>query len=335
MLYLSTRNKYSSYTAHRALLEARTPDGGFYVPLQITQLSDEELRSFKTRNFGENTAYILNIFFAGKLTGWDIEFCCGRSPVRLVDLPRRLHIVELWHNICFDYAHVEQAIYNRLTNTDTPLPQNGWAKIAIEIAILFAIYGDTSTVNNGLHYDIAVETRGFISPFAVWYARKMGLPIGTIICGTHDNGEVWDLLHLGTMTPNANIDETLGIERFIYCALGSEEALRYVSSCDTKRVYALDDSCAAILKTGLSAAVVSSERLPAVISNFYRSHGYVLDSASAIAFGALQDYRSCTGESKNTLILSFVSPIRNRAAVTHLLGISASELEAAVIRQRG
>ena len=335
MLYLSTRSKSSSYTAHRALSEERAPDGGFYVPFQMPQFSDNDIRDFKARTFNENIAYILNIFFSGKLTGWDVEFCCGRSLAKQVELLRRLQVVELWHNINLDFHHAEQALYERLSGANKPIPQNGWAKIAIEIAILFAIYGEISTAGNGLHFDIAVETNGFVSPFAAWYARKMGLPIDTIICGTHAHGEVWDMLHLGTMDPNPNISETVGIERLIYLALGHDEALRYVSSSDKKRVYALNEDDAATLKSGFFAAVVSSERLTAIISNFYRSHGYVLDSASAIGFGALQDYRSRTGESKNTLLLSFICPIMNSAAVTNLLGISSSELENAVNRQRG
>ena len=335
MLYLSTRSRTDTYTSNRALHEERAPEGGFYVPFQTMQFSNDELRSFKARTFNENIAYVLNIFFSCKLSAWDVEFCWGRYPARQVRLPHRLHIFELWHTANLDYAHMEQSLYNRLTNTDTPLSQNGWAKIAIEIAVLFAIYGETSTANMGSSFDMAVESQGFISPFAVWYARQMGLPVDTIICGAYDQGDLWELLHLGTVNTNVQINKLDGIERLIYYTLGHDAVLQYVSCCDRQRAYHIKPENTEVLSANLFAAVISTDRLPSVVTNFYRSHGYVLDTVSAISFSALQDYRARTGESKNTLIMSMVSPLKSTSAITNLLGISSAELEVAVNKQRG
>ena len=335
MLYLSTRSRTDTYTSNRALHEERAPDGGFYVPFQTMQFSNDELRSFKVRTFNENIAYILNIFFSCKLSAWDVEFCWGRYPARQVRLPHRLHIFELWHTVTLDYGHMEQALYSKLTDTDVQLPQNGWAKIAIEIAILFAIYGKTSTTDIGPSFDIAVEAKSFISPFAVWYARQMGLPVDTIVCGAYDQDDLWDLLRLGTMNTNVQINKLDGIERLIYYTLGLDEVLQYVSCCDHQRTYHIKSENTEALSANLFVAVISTDRLPSVVTNFYRSHGYVLDTVSAISFGALQDYRARTGESKNTLILSVVSPFKNASAMTSLLDISAAELEVAVNKQRG
>lgn len=43
MLYISTRNKSDSYTAHRALHEDRTPDGGLFMPMQVPSFDKQQI----------------------------------------------------------------------------------------------------------------------------------------------------------------------------------------------------------------------------------------------------------------------------------------------------
>lgn len=335
MLYLSTRSRTDHYTAHRALHEEYAPDGGHYLPFQLHQFTKEDIRLFKNRSFGENVACILNIFFSVKLSGWDVEFCCGRSPIQLIALPHRLSVVELWHNASLDYEHMQQTLYSKLTGSSNKLPKVCWARIAINIAFMFAVYGEMSALNSGIAIDIAVDTNAFIAPVSLWYARQMGLPIGTIICGTRNHGEIWDLLHLGNMNTAVQTSEIAGIEYLIRLTLGTDEVLRYVSCCSNNSIYCLDDTQLPILNSGLFGAVVSNDRLATIVGNIYRSHGYVLDVVSAVSFSALQDYRARTGESKHTLIMSACSPVQNGSGMTKLLGITASELENAVNQQRG
>ena len=335
MLYLSTRSRTDSYTAHRALFEERTPDGGLYVPFQLPRFSAEEIRHLKSKSFSENVANILNLFFSSNLSSWDVEFSCGRYPIKQIALPHRLHVIEMWRNATSDFAQIEQALYDKLTATRNSLPRCGWARIAIDIAMLFAVYGEMATADTGLSLDIAVDTDAFTVPIAAWYAKQMGLPIGSVICGTYNHGCVWDLIHLGTISTAVQTNELVGIERLIFLTLGADEALRYAACCQERRPYHLEAAQRDILSQGFFAAVVSKDRLVSLISNFYRSREYILDFVSAISFCALQDYRARTGESKHTLIMSMISPMRNTDIMTGLLGITASELECSVNKQRG
>ena len=56
MLYLSTRNKADSFTAHRVLHSAAAPDGGMFMPMQLPVQTDAVLAEFEQMSFGEAVA---------------------------------------------------------------------------------------------------------------------------------------------------------------------------------------------------------------------------------------------------------------------------------------
>lgn len=335
MLYVSTGNPTDSYTAHRALHEISAPDGGMFVPFQLPYFEHEEILRLKEQSFCENVANILNIFFSLRLNAWDVEFCIGRYPAQIVSLPRKLMVAELWHNLSASYTRMERALYARLCGDDSISAVPGWVKIAIKIAILFATYGVSDAAECGNELDLAVESYSFSAPIAAWYARKMGLPIGVIICAGYDGSDVWDLLHRGELNTASMRDDIIGVERLIYMTLGKDEAMRFATACKERKVYSVGDEQLPILNDGLFAAVVSKDRLHSVISNFYRSNGYIPDTFSAISYAALQDYRSKSGESKNTLLLSLECPANYASGLSGILGIPAAQIENIVHHRKG
>lgn len=335
MLYVSTRNRMDSYTAYRALHEDLAPDGGMFLPFRLPQFSKEEVLLFRNRSFGDNVAEILNLFFSAKLTGWDVEFCCGRYPIKLIELNRRLIVVESWHNTAASYAYMEQALNARLCADANMQHISSWAQIAISIAYLFAIWGSCQFTDIDQPLDIAVDATSSAAPTAAWYARKMGLPIGTIICGCVGSSAAWDLIHRGELSGSVPDGERRGLEQLVYMTLGRNEAEKFAAAGTQNRPYQIPEDSLDTLNSGLSVAVVSKDRITSVISNFYRSNHYVLDTSAAVAFAALQDHRSRNGESNQTIISSLINPAKHTRDISEILGLSAEELEKAVNQQRG
>lgn len=324
MLYVSTRNRTNSFTAHRALHEDRAPDGGMFVPFQLPFFTDSLIRAMQEAAFGEVVANLLNLFFSTRLTGWDVESCIGRHPIKLVAMNHRLIIAEVWHNLESDCAYTEQVLYNRLCGSDGEQVTD-WAKIAIRIALLFGIFAELSA--SGLcQMDISVTAEDFTTPMAVWYARRMGLPISTIICCGDESSAAWDLIHRGELNTNAAFNHAGGLERLIYGTLGLQETLRYLDVCHRRGTYQISELAQQTLGSGLFAAVVGSTRVPSVISSVYRTSGYILDPHTAVSYGGLQDYRARSGESRATLVLAQRSPVFDAEKITGILGISAEEL---------
>lgn len=337
MLYISTRDRTNSFTANRALQEDRAPDGGMFVPFQMPCFSDEQIRKFKDMSFGDAVATILNLFFGTAVGGWDLDFQVGRSPCKLVRMSHRMVIAQLWHNHGADYRHLEQSLYRKIGGKyagDKDLPN--WAGIAVRIAVLFGIYSDFLKQDIDA-FDIAVPTGEFSGLIAAWYARKLGLPVGMIICGCNDNGAVWDLIHRGefntstamikTKAPELDVACPSAVERLIFDVLGRDETQRYVSICEKKGTFKIPDHDGIRLGDHLFAAVVSGRRMESVISSMYRTNGYLADPYTAVAFGALQDYRARTGESKTTLIMADRSPAHYIKMISGILNCSADTLK--------
>ena len=335
MLYVSTRNRTDSYTAHRALHDICAPDDGMFVPFQLPIISDEELRFFHSRTFSENIAYILNLFFSVNLPAWDVEVCIGKYPIELVALPRKLMVAECWHSLSSEYTRMENALYSRLCGQSVVKPATEWAKIAIRIAFLFAIYGELEPSFCRKSYDLSVHDNCFTTPMAAWYARRMGLPIGRIICANYENSDTWDLLHRGDLDCDSNTLRASGLECLIYMTLGPEETVRFINACYNGESYLVDDEKLPLLNEGLFSAVVSKERVQSTINNIYRSSDYITDTVAAISYSALQDYRARTGEGSQTLILSLENPANHARELARVLGLSAADIEKKVSCRKG
>ena len=51
MLYATTRSKMDTYTAHRALHDDRSPDGGFFVPFKMPFYDKNQLAELVCNGF--------------------------------------------------------------------------------------------------------------------------------------------------------------------------------------------------------------------------------------------------------------------------------------------
>ncbi len=332
MLYTTTRTKTDSYTAYRTLTQDRAPDDGFFVPFRLPIFNSQEIAELKKRSFCENVAQLLDLFFSVKLTGWDIECCIGKIPAKIQTLSHRVLLAEFWHNTDGTYCHIANNLYHRLCPERSGASIPEWVHMAIRISLLFGIYGLISNADIK-QLDIAVNTEGFSTPMAAWYARKMGLPIQMIICASKDNSTAWDLLHRGEMntamlshSSAASVVEPVGIERLIYENFGVDEVQKYVNTCSKKGIYQIRPDMLQAISQGVFVSVVSNSRIESVIGSVYRSNQQLLDPQTAVCYGALQDYRAKIGESNQTLLLFESSPAIETEKVQQATGLSVSQI---------
>ena len=322
MLYVTTRNKFDTYTAHRANQSDRGPDGGLYLPFRMPELTKEEIQAFSQQSFCQRVADLLNQFFGTQLTAWDVELYAGKNPVKLLPMSHRILVAETWHNHDQDYARFAGRLSAQICGDgDNTRKPTSWIGIAIRIAVLFGIFADLPTLNSPL--DIVVATEDFSAPMAAWYAREMGLPIGNIIC-SHDHPCVWNLLHQGEVRADENIPEN--VERLIAATLGVEENLRFCEIMENGRIYATRTGMLDTLHKGMYATVCSRDRINAQILSVYRMAGYVMGPQTALAYSGLQDYRARSGEIRPALLLADRSPASDMKTVADSLEMSEYRL---------
>ena len=181
MLYITTRNNKDAYTVHRTLTENFAVDGGGYVPFQMPVLDSCELESFASKSFGESVATILNLFFTPKMTGWDVEFSIGRSPIKLLSLNGKITVAELFSNPEGNYSYFVKALYDHiLQNNSRAMHPTVWAEISIRIATLFGVWSEIlkqGVISSQDLIDISLSANEYHTYIAAVYARKLGLPI--------------------------------------------------------------------------------------------------------------------------------------------------------------
>ena len=332
MLYATTRSKTDTYTAHRALMEDKAPDGGFFVPFRMPMAQADKLKDY---TFSEAVAEILNLFFSTGITPWDIDCCIGKTAAKVLAMPHRVLLVQLWNNPKGDYTYICDKLYEKLCG-DKPSEITNWTSIAIRIAVLFGISALLSKMGFD-SFDLTINTGDFSIPMAAWYGRKMGLPSGTIICACKDNSAAWDFIHRGEMntamtlvqtaTPQLDVANPVGVERLIYETFGIDEVKKYLDATAHKRTYQIRPDMVQQISQGMFVSVVGKDRIESVVGSVYRSNNCVLDPYAALSYGSLQDYRAKTGESCPTVILWEKNPTQSLPVVQNATGLTKYEIE--------
>ena len=340
MLYATTRNKTASYTPQQALTEDRAPDGGFYVPAELPVYSREELSDLLKQPETEIIVRVLNLFFDGQLGQRELEFEVGRRIIGMASISHRIVIGELWRNPEGGFEGLCSRLTQRLAREGSANQPGAWMRIVCQTAMIFAIFSRLlreEIIAPGELVDTAVLTGDFEGPYALYLARKMGLPVGEIICCCNDNSGVWDIVNRGQIKTNAKLCHTLtpkcdtvvpaALELLVCDRLESDDLENYFSVMEKGGTFFLGPEEHRYFREGFSAAVVSDRRMRLAIPNLYNTNGYIMGPYSALVYTGLMDYRSHPGPRRTALMLTQYDPREDADLVTRALILSDEELE--------
>jgi threonine synthase len=326
MLYLTTRDRFDTFTAFHAIKHDTAPNGGLFLPFKMPKIDMQELAEL---SFGDSVALVLNRLFSTRLTGKEVEFSIGRNPIRVKSAHQRTLVAELYRNLDGSYEKMEQRLAAKICNCfDCEEKITSWICIAIRIAVLFGTFAEIrkQEMTEGT-VDISVPCGDFKLPMAAWYAREMGLPIGNIICACGHNSGVWDLLRHGEMRTATQEATFTELERLICGTLGVSQAVNYHTSCEKGSIYLLQAEETQKLSRGIFCAVVSDDRVENAISSVYRTSASVLERGSAVSYSGLMDYRAKTGESRTALLLADCNPADQAAYIAGAMNITEDALK--------
>lgn len=348
MLYLTTRTPNDTYTPARTLSDDRGPDGGFFVPMRLPVLDKQQLLEISKKSFSQNVADIVNLCFGTDLDSWSIEFAIGRYPVKTVLVGTREMVAEVWHNPLWRFERLVRGVEKAIRQSDEVRDiSSDWLMTASRMAVLFGIFGELmeqGKVTAEEPVDIAYPCGNFSGPMAAWYAKQMGLPIGTILCCCNDNNGVWNLLHKGqirteaqpiaTATPQCDTVVPQGLERLIHATLGAGYANDFAQSCSNGATFYLEPEQQKKLREGMYVPVTGNKRLESAVKSLYQSCGYPADVYTALCYSGMLDYRSVTGEGRAVLIMSEESPIYSMPYLAKCLRTTPNELKSRIDEQR-
>ena len=305
------------------MLDPFCPDGGLFVPLNDPELSPRELERILRLPSGECMAQVLNLLLDTRLTGADVELCLGKRQIRATDLGQKAYRLECWHNPQGNVSSVAAGLIQFLFKEERAPAPGGWAYIVTQISALFAAVGaftKAGIAGAERKVDVSAVAGDLSGVMSAWYARKWGLPIGTIICGCNENSGLWELLHHGqirtdgvavhTASPDADVVVPVGMERLIYSCGGQASVESFLNCICAGKTYAPENSFLEELRRGLYVGVVSGPRVRMTAAGVYRNCGCVLSAYDAIAYASVQDYRAQGGNGGPCLLLSTQRPGR-------------------------
>lgn len=317
MLYVTTQSEEGNYTAQFTLQQAVAEDGGLFIPMVLPRYADRELAELMKLPYWERVSRVLSRFFPVSLDGWFLSRILPEPQIQ--EVGHKSAVASLWEPVSGSYEAVVEILCRQM---DCQLTEPwAWPSVAIGVAVLFGLYGalcQKGWIHPGQSLSLAMGAGEFTLPMATWYAGRMGLPLGSVVCVCNENSRLWDLFHRGevrlddtvihTELPLFDVAMPRNLRRLIVHTLGREALAQYDLAESRRRSFFLSEEETAHLRQGFYISVAGAARAQPLASGLYETEHCLLSPYTALVYGGLMDYRSLGGESAPTLILGEQSP---------------------------
>ena len=212
-----------------------------------------------------------------------------------------------------------------------------WGRVLPQLVYYISAYCDLlrdGKLAPGQSVNICVPTGNFGNILAAYYAREMGLPIDQLICASNSNNVLTDFIREGvydrnrqfytTMSPSMDILISSNLERLLYALTGDSAEVRgYMDQLGETGRYQVSDRVKDKLQKRFKGYFCDDRETQRVIRSMYDKHGYLIDTHTAVAFSALEQYRRETGDDTTAVVASTASPFKFCASVLEALGETA------------
>ena len=192
--------------------------------------------------------------------------------------------------------------------------------------IVYYVYAYTRLLENerikdGEKINVVVPTGNFGNILAAYYAKNMGLPINKLICASNENKVLFDFFKTGTYdrnrqfilttSPSMDILISSNLERLIYHIAGNdpEKNRAFMESLRETGKYEITDE----MKKNLDdfcGFYASEDQTAEKIHELFGNTGYIIDTHTAVAGSAYDQYVKETGDETPTVIASTASPFK-------------------------
>ena len=219
-----------------------------------------------------------------------------------------------------------------------------WGRVLPQLVYYISAYCDLlrdERIAPGQTVHVCVPTGNFGNILAAYYAREMGLPIGQLICASNRNNVLTDFIREGvydrnrtfysTMSPSMDILISSNLERLLLAlAQDTGEVKDYMTQLAETGRYRVSEKIKTRLQKQFKGYFCDDRETQRVIRAMYEKNGYLIDTHTAVAFSALEQYRQETEDETPAIVVSTASPFKFCSSVLEALGetVSASGLDA-------
>lgn len=198
-----------------------------------------------------------------------------------------------------------------------------WGRLAPQIVYYVSAYCDLINEGKckiGEPFNVCVPTGNFGNIFAAYLAKRMGLPIGKLICASNSNNILTDFLRTGvydrnrafhlTMSPSMDILISSNLERLLAFTAGSERTAAYMRSLKETGRYEVDADVLAEIQKTFVGYFASEDDTAATIKKIWNQDHYLADTHTAVALCAAEQYLKETGDAIPLVVDSTASPFK-------------------------
>ena len=205
-------------------------------------------------------------------------------------------------------------------------------RLVPQIVYYFSAYAqlvDKGVIKEGDKIDFVVPTGNFGDIMAGWYALKMGLPVGRLVCASNKNDVLTEFLRTGhydrkrefykTTSPSMDILVSSNLERLLWYVCGPEHTLAYMKQLEQTGEYQITDDELSEIQKVFTGIFSDDDEGAAAIRSVFESDKYLMDTHTSIAWACMEKYRA-DNDASVTVVLSTASPYKFSAAVLEALG---------------
>ena len=214
-----------------------------------------------------------------------------------------------------------------------------FGRLAPQIAYYFSAYCDLVScgeISMGDKVDFVVPTGNFGNILAGYYAKKMGLPVGKLVCASNSNNVLTEFFASGTydknreffktMSPSMDILISSNLERLIFELSGRDCSLteQRMSELKVNGIYNISKQEKDALDKEFYGGYTDEIECSETILDVFDEYGYVLDPHTAVAYDVAMDYKTID-DSNCLVVVSTASPYKFAQDVLKSIKGSASQ----------
>ena len=214
-------------------------------------------------------------------------------------------------------------------------------RLAPQLMYYFRAYKDLldrEVIRLGDPVDFSVPTGNFGDILAGFLAKKLGLPVGRLICASNANNVLTDFIRTGTYdrrrpllkttSPSMDILVSSNLERLLYLLSGDTALVDgLMKDLREKGFYQVPEELLTAIQAEFDGDFCDDAGASEVIGRVYRDYGYLMDPHTAAGWAAAEDYVNQTGDSRPMVVLSTASPYKFPVAVLTAIGGDTSGSE--------
>lgn len=208
-------------------------------------------------------------------------------------------------------------------------------RLAPQVVYYFKAYADLvrmGRIREGEPVDFVVPTGNFGDILAGHYAKRMGLPVGMLVCASNANDVLTQFIRTGvydrrrpfhkTASPSMDILVSSNLERLLFELSGEDDGrtAAYMAQLEKDGRYAITEQMLCALQAEFWAGCCGEEETSQTIRSVWKENGYLCDTHTAVAWNVAQQYKQARGGDAPVVVLSTASPYKFPQAVLDAIG---------------